>query len=120
MRTLKKEKFEVRKIAFINFGYGEIADQDGTLHLSKHTETAYIRFTMDTREKPRIVSFIKKKQGVELNLEYLVPVRHENKPVRDDVKQNCVRLAEKYLSEAAKRFYSSLSSTDRDNDDEEQ
>jgi len=28
---IEKEKFEVRKIAFINFGCGEIADQEGNL-----------------------------------------------------------------------------------------
>ena len=73
---------------------------------------------MDTKEKPRIVSFLKKKQGVELNAaEHLVPVRLEKKPIRDDVKQDCIKLAQKYLSETAKRFYASLpASSDRDSD----
>ena len=118
---IEKQKFEVRKIAFINFGCGEIADQEGNLQLSNHIETAFIRFTMDTRENPRIVSFVKKKQGVDqLNPNDLVPVRQEKKPVRNDVKQNCIKLAEKYLSETARRFYSSLAGTDRDIDAEDQ
>ena len=56
------EKFGVGKIAFMNFGYGEIPDQEGNLTLTRHNETAFIRFTMDTVEKPTIVSFVKKKQ----------------------------------------------------------
>lgn len=103
------EKFEVRKIAFVNFGCGEITNQEGNLQLSWNTKTTFIRFTKDMREKPRIVLFVKKKQGVELNVaEHLVPVRLEKKPIRDDVKQDCIKLARKYLSETAKRFFASL------------
>ena len=104
------EIFEVRMIAFINFGSGEITDQEENLQLSWHPETPFIRFTMDTKEKPRIVSFLKKKQGMErLNAaEHLVPVRLEKKPIRIDVKQDCIKLAQKYLSETAKRFYAYL------------
>ncbi len=115
---IEHEKFEVRKIAFINFGSGEITDHEENLQLRWHPKTPFIRFTMDTREKPRIVSFLKKKQGVELNAaEHLVPVRLEKKLIRDDVKQDCIKLAQKYLSETAKRFYASLpASSDRDSD----
>lgn len=106
---IEGKKFAVRKIAFINFGYGEIADEERNLQLSWHTETPFIRFTMDTTEKPRIVSFIKRKQAVELNAaEHLVPVRKEKKPIRNDVKKDCIKLAQKYLSETAKQFYTSL------------
>ena len=73
---IENEKFEVIKTAFINFGSGEITDQEENLQLSWHPETPFIRVTMDTKGKPRIVSFLKKKQGVELNAaEHLVPVR---------------------------------------------
>ena len=117
---IENTKFEVRRIAFINYGYGEIVDREGNLQQSEHTDTAFIRFTMDTREKPTIVSFVKKKQGVaELNSEDLVQLRHENRAVRDEVKQTCIKLAEKYLSETAKRFYSSLTGTSQDNDDDD-
>ena len=67
------EKFGVGKIAFMNFGCGEIPDQEGNLTLTRHNETAFIRFTMDTVEKPTIVSFVKKKQCEELNPADLVP-----------------------------------------------
>ena len=84
---IEREKFEVRKIAFINFGSGEITDQEENLQLSWHPETPFTRFPMDTKEKPRIVSFVKKKQGMELNAaEHLAPVRLEKKPIRNDVK----------------------------------
>ena len=73
---IEHKKFEVRKIMFINLGSGGITDQEENLQLSWHPETPFIRFTMDTKEKPRIVSFRKKKQGVELNAaEHLVSVR---------------------------------------------
>ena len=118
---IEGEKFEVRKIAFINFGSGEITDQEKNLQLSWHPETPFIRFTMDTKEKPRIASSLKKKQCMELNAaEHLVPVRLEKKPIRDDVKRDCLRLAQKYLSETAKRFYASLpASSDRDDDSDD-
>ena len=71
---IEGKKFEVRKIGFINFGSGGIIDQEENLQLSWHPETPFIRFTMDTKEKPRIVSFLKKKQCMELNAaEHLVP-----------------------------------------------
>ena len=61
---------------------------------------------MDTREKPRIVPFLSM-QGVKLNAaEHLVPVRKNS--IHDDVKQDCIQLAQKYLFETAKRFYASL------------
>ena len=117
---IEHEKFEVRKIAFINFGSGEVIDQEENLQLSWHPETPFIRSTMDTKEKPTIVSFLKKKQCVELNAaEHLVPVRQEKKPIRAEVKQDCIKIAQKYLSETAKRFYASLpASSDRDADDD--
>ena len=111
---ISREKFEVRKIVFINFGYGEIPDEERNLRLTKHSETAFIRFTMDTVEKPTIVSFVKKKQCEELNPAYLVPVRQDCRPVRDDVRPNCIRIAQKYLSERALWFYTSLVVADQD------
>ena len=117
-QDINGEKFEVRKIAWINFGYGEIPDEEGNLELTRHTEAAFVRFTMDTREKPTFVSFVKKKQCVELNPAELVPVRQERRPVRDDVRSNCVKLAQKYLSVPALRLYTALAVTDRDSDDD--
>ena len=43
--NIGKEKFEVRKNAFINFGCGEIAHQEGNLQL--RNQTAFITFTMN-------------------------------------------------------------------------
>ena len=116
---VENAKLEVRKIAFLNFGYGEMEDEEGNLRLCKHTETTFVRFTLNTREKPRIVSFVKKKQAGDLNPDHLVPVTQERKAIRDDVKQSCLKLAEKYLSQRAITFYASLIGTSRDNDDGE-
>lgn len=55
------EKFEVRKIVFINFGYGEILDEEGNLRFIKYSEIVFIRFIMDIVEKLIIVFFVKKR-----------------------------------------------------------
>ena len=52
---VENTKFEVRKTACLNFGYGETEDEEGNLHLCKHTETTFLRFTLNTRETPTIV-----------------------------------------------------------------
>lgn len=108
-------KFEVKKIAWINYGYGEITDNEGNLHLVQH-DKAYVRFKLDTKEKPRIVSFCKMRQAVKLTPDLLLQLRHEQKPVNTEVKQNCEKLAHKYLSETAERFYASLSCVDEDDE----
>lgn len=50
--------------------------------------------TMNMREKPRIVSSVKKKKNVQLNPEHLIPVRQEAKPLHNDVKQHGTGLPE--------------------------
>ena len=54
---------------------------------------------------------------IDLRPELLTTLRIERKPVREDVKRSCVRLAQKYLSLNAIRFYQSLPSTDEFDDD---
>ncbi|KAL9961318.1 hypothetical protein ACROYT_G030232 [Oculina patagonica] len=105
-----KQKFEVRRVAWFNFGYGEVVDHAGNLKLVHHPGTAFVRFTIDTKEKPTTVSFYKKRQIVELDPELLVPVRHEQKPVDLVLKEHCLKLSQKYLSRNAQAFYASLSS----------
>ena len=100
-----REKFEVREFAIINFGYGEIQDQEGYLRLTRHNETAFITFTMDTVEKSKIASFVKKKQCEELNPADLVSLRQDCRPVREHVQTNCIPLVQKYLSERASLFF---------------
>lgn len=105
-----RQIFEVRRLAWLNFGCGEVVDPDsGDLTLVHHPGTTYVRFKVDTDERPRIVSFYKKKQRHGLNAEFLVPVRHEQKPVPAQVKEHCLTLARKYLTEEAQAFYASLS-----------
>ena len=116
MRTLTEKKSK-RKIAFIYFAYGEIPDQEENLRLTRHNEISFIRFTMDTVEKPTIVSFVKKKQCEELNPADLVPVRQDCRSVREDVRPNYITLTQKYLSERASRFFTALAVADQDNDD---
>ena len=113
---LNKEKFEVKDVAWLNFGYGESIDDHGQLQLVHHPETVFMRTKMNAKQPPRNVSFIKKKQGTELRPEYLSPVRQERRPVKGDVKCDCVQIAQKYLSKSAVRFYQSLPSIEEEND----
>ena len=65
-----------------------------------------------------MVSFYKKKQMTDLNSDLLVPVRHEQRPVNNQVKKDCLKLARKYLSERAQAFYASLACEEDSADDE--
>ena len=85
---LNNEKFEVRRLAWLNFGYGEVADLEGKLELTHHPETVFIQFNIDSKEKPRMISFYKKKQMTELNSNLLEPARHEQRPVNNQVKKD--------------------------------
>lgn len=113
---LEGERFEVKNIAWLNFGYGERVDEEGEFQLVHHPDNVFIRFKINPKQLPRKVSFIKKKQATELRPELLTTLRQERRPVREDVKRSCVKLAQKYLSEHAVRFYESLPSTDEEND----
>ena len=90
---LDNEKFEVRRLAWLNFGYGEVADLEGKLELTHHPETVFIRFNIDVKEKPRMVSFYNKKQMTEVNSDLLEPARHEQRPVNNQVKKACLKIA---------------------------
>ena len=116
---LDKEKFDVRRLAWLNFGYGEVADLEGKLELVHHPETVFLRFHIDTKETPRLVSFSKKKQMTELHSDLLVPARHEQRPVKNQVKKDCLKLARKYLSENAQEFYASLTCEEDSSDDDD-
>ena len=54
----------------------------------------------------------------DLNSDLLVPVRHEQRPVNNQVKKHCLNLARKYLSERAQAFYASLACEEDSADDE--
>ena len=112
---LENNKFEVKRIAWLNFGFGEIVDKDGNLKLEHHPDCVYIRFRMDQKETPTRVCFQKKKQATELRPELLETLRQEKRPVREGVKNFCIKLAQKYLNENAIRFYQSLHSVDEEN-----
>jgi len=55
----------------------------------------------------------------ELNSDLLVPARHEQRPVKNKVKKDCLKLARKYLSERAHTFYASLACEEDSPDDED-
>ena len=88
------------------------------MKLVRH-DGAFVRFKVDAMEKPTSVSFCKKKQGVQLKPDMLSPVNLDKRLVPLKVKQDCKKLAQKYLSEAAaKRFYAPMSCSDEDATDD--
>ena len=111
---LEGNKFEVKRIAWLNFGYGEIVHEDENLKLEHHPNCVYIRFRMDQRQTPTRVCFQKRKQATELRPELLETLRLEKRPVPEGVKNFCIKLAQKYLNENAIRFYQSLQSVDEE------
>ena len=111
---LEGNKFEVKRIAWLNFGYGEIVHEDENLKLEHHPNCVYIRFRMDQRRTPTRVCFQKRKQAIELRPELLETLRLEKRPVPEGVKNFCIKLAQKYLNENAIRFYQSLQSVDEE------
>ena len=115
---LDGEKIEVRSFAWLNFGYGEKVDENGQLHLVHHPESVFVRLAIDPKQLPRRVSFRKKKQRIELRPELPNTLRMQRKPVRDQVERSCVKLARKYLSQHAIRFYESLPSIDEQEEHE--
>ena len=116
---IERQRFEVKSIVWLNFGYGEEVDDTKELQLVHHPESVFVRFQINPKEIPRKISFVKKKQVIDLRPELLTTLREERKPVREDVKCSCVRLAQKYLSLNAVRFYQSPPSTDELEDDHE-
>ena len=114
-----EQKFEVRKLAWLNFGYGEILDSEGgELCLVHHPGTVFLRFCINPKEKPSIVCYQKRKQLIELKPEFLTIWNQEMRPVRKDVKESCVKIAKKYLSTYAERFYSSLQCCENEDENE--
>ena len=54
---LDKQKFEVKRVAWFNFGYREEEDHEGNLKLVHLPRIAFIRFTIETKEKSRLLHF---------------------------------------------------------------
>lgn len=48
---LDNEKFKVRRLAWLNFGYGEVADLEGKLELTHHPETKEAKNGLILQEK---------------------------------------------------------------------
>ena len=55
----ESNKFEVKKFAWINYGYGEVAGEKGNLKLVRH-DGAFIRFKVDAMENQHQFLFARK------------------------------------------------------------
>lgn len=102
-------EFSVRNVAWLNFGVGELENDNGELTVTSIPEGHCLaRYTIDPHVKPISVCFLKKKQRRELLFTDLKAKRNEFIPVFADVKKNCLDLANKYLSCTAIQYYESL------------
>jgi len=54
---LSQTKFEVKNLAWINFGIGEEVDDEGNLQLVHHPDSAFVRFSLDAKHPPLTVSY---------------------------------------------------------------
>ena len=79
---VEKQRFEVKNIAWLNFGYGEEVDDNEALQLVPHPENVFVRFQINPKEVPRKISFVKKKQATELRPEFLTTERREKASLR--------------------------------------
>ena len=100
---MEGNKFEVKKVTWINYRYGEEADEKDNLEFVRHNG-AFVRFKVDAMEKPTSVSFCKKKQGVQLTPDMLLPVTLDIRLLPLKVKPDYKKLPQKNLSEAPKGF----------------
>ena len=92
---IEKQRFEVKIIAWLNFGYGEEVDDNEELQLVHHPESVFVRFQINPKEVPRKISFVKKKQVIDLRPELVTTRREERKPVREDLKSECTEKSSK-------------------------
>ena len=83
----EKEKFAVSDIAWLNFGYGELANREGNLELVHRPDSVFVLFKMDARQCPLTVSYAGKKQAHELKPELVKAVSPISKPVSEDAKK---------------------------------
>ena len=74
---IEKPRFEVKNIAWLNFSYGEEVDDN---------ESIFLRFQINPKEVLSKISFVKKKQVIDLRPDLLTTLRKEKKPVHEDVK----------------------------------
>lgn len=100
---MEGNKFEVKKVTWINYRYGEEADEKDNLEFVR-LDDAFVRFKVDAMEQLTSVSFCKKTQGVQLTLDMLLPVTLDKRLLLLKVKQDYKKLPQKKLSEAPKGF----------------
>ena len=48
---IEKQRFEVKNIAWLNFGYGEEVDDNEELQLVHHPESVFVRFQINPKEE---------------------------------------------------------------------
>ena len=70
---IQKQKFEVNKLAWLNFGIGESTNSIGSLVSRKIKDgECFVRRSINPYEEPMKVNYLKKKQSRPLNLKTLI------------------------------------------------
>ena len=101
---------------WFNFGKGERL-VDGKLVVFEHPHEVWVRHTYDVNEKPKRVSFIKKR-GIQSGFDSLPPPLYDQYPVaiKAAKAEDLKKLVTKYVPAAHQGFYSELPIVDTDDD----
>jgi len=101
------KKFRYEESHYFNYGIGERLC-GGEVKLFSHPGIAWIRKSIDPKEIPREVSYVKKRQMRGLSHCELSLLRTELKPLPEKVFRDINEMAIKYLSLNAQKWYSKL------------
>ena len=102
-----KQNLDFQNIAWFNFGIGE-REIGGNLVSVDHSTEVWVRHTYNVREKPRRVSYYKKKHSADLNTPppplysaYPIPIK---KAKADDLR----KLVSEYVPMSSQSFYENI------------
>lgn len=106
---VNNKKMYYTDIHHFNFGIGERVDVNtGEVRTYRHKGLPWLRKTMNPREEPVVMDFVKKKQCVALDHCYLKPLFLQQIPLTRKVWCDVQSLAESYLSAESREWYNKL------------
>ena len=115
-KDLDNQPLDFVGAVWFNFGKGEML-VDGKLVVFEHPHEVWVRHTYDVNEKPKRVSFIKKR-GIQSGFDSLPPPLYDQYPVaiKKAKAEDLRKLVTKYVPAAHRGFYSELPIVDMDDD----
>ena len=115
-KDLDNQPLDFVEAVWFIFGKGETL-VDGKLVVFEHPHKVWVHHTYDGHEKPKCVSFIKKR-GIQSGFDYLPPPLYDQYPVAIEKSkaEDLRKLVTKYVPAAHQGFYSELPIVDTEND----